>query len=234
MIKEFLTVVIPCKNEESYIIKTLESLGRQEYSNGLRVIVADANSTDSTRQLIEQFKTTSKLSIEIIEGGSVSVGRNAGASLATTMWILFLDADAQLLDPKTLFNCIYAIKFQNCDLISCTVKPAEPNLKVWIAHKLFRLTQFFLPETFCPGVFFLIRRSRYISLGKFDESVQHSEDYLLSRNIPKSKFLILSDGVTQDDRRFKKMGYFGMFKFIFNNYLNRKRIDHFRKNINYW
>jgi glycosyltransferase involved in cell wall biosynthesis len=234
MIKDILSIIIPCKNEESYIIKTLESIERQKYSEGLRVIIADANSTDSTRSLIGDFAKTSKLSIEIIDGGPVAVGRNAGANLVTTNWLLFIDADTQLLNPETLFNCVYRTVFGNYDVVTCTVKPAEPNAKVWIAHKLFRVTQSILPESFCPGVFFLIRKSTYLKFGKFDESVQHSEDYLLSRNIAKAKFLILADGVTQDDRRFKKMGYFGMFKFIFNNYRNRKNLDHFRQNINYW
>lgn len=234
MIKDSLTIIIPCKNEEAYIIKTLKSIERQKYSEGLRVIIADANSTDSTRSLINDFAKNSKLSIEIIDGGPVAVGRNAGANLATTNWLLFIDADTQLLYPKTLINCVYHTVFGTYDLITCTVKPAEPNVKVWIAHKLFRLVQAILPESFCPGVFFLIKKSAYIKFDKFDESVHHSEDYLLSKNIEKSRFLILPDGVTQDDRRFKKMGYFGMFKFIFNNYINRKNLDHFRKSINYW
>ena len=234
MIKDSLTIIIPCKNEEAYIIKTLESIERQKYSEGLRVIIADANSTDSTRSLINDFAKNSKLSIEIIDGGPVAVGRNTGANLATTNWLLFIDADTQLLNPETLVNCVYHTVFGTYDLITCTVKPAEPNAKVWIAHKLFRLVQAILPESFCPGVFFLIKKSTYIKFDKFDESVHHSEDYLLSKNIEKSQFLILSDGVTQDDRRFKKMGYFGMFKFIFNNYINRKNLDHFRKSINYW
>jgi glycosyltransferase involved in cell wall biosynthesis len=234
MIKDSLTIIIPCKNEEAYIIKTLESIERQRYSEGLRVIIADANSTDSTRSLINDFAKNSKLSIAIIDGGPVAVGRNAGANLATTNWLLFIDADTQLLNPETLVNCVHHTVFGTYDLITCTVKPAEPNAKVWIAHKLFRLVQAILPESFCPGVFFLIKKSTYIKFDKFDESVHHSEDYLLSKNIEKSRFLILSDGVTQDDRRFKKMGYFGMFKFIFNNYINRKNLDHFRKSINYW
>jgi glycosyltransferase involved in cell wall biosynthesis len=234
MIKDILTIIIPCKNEEAYIIKTLESIERQKYSEGLRVIIADANSTDSTRSLIKDFATNSKLFVEIIDGGPVAVGRNAGADLVNTNWLLFIDADTQLLNPETLFNCVYHTIFGTYDLITCTVKPAEPNAKVWIAHKLFRMVQAIIPESFCPGVFFLIRKSTYLQFGKFDESVQHSEDYLLSRNISKDQFLILSDGVTQDDRRFKKMGYFGMFKFILTNYINRKNLDHFRKNINYW
>jgi glycosyltransferase involved in cell wall biosynthesis len=56
MIKEYLSIVIPCKNEEFYILKTLESIQQQNFSNELQIIIADAQSTDKTRELINQFK----------------------------------------------------------------------------------------------------------------------------------------------------------------------------------
>ena len=37
--------------------------------------------------------------LEVIEGGLPSVGRNAGARLATTPYVLFLDADVELPEP---------------------------------------------------------------------------------------------------------------------------------------
>ena len=52
MIKEYLSIVIPCKNEEFYILKTLESIQQQNFSNELQIIIADAQSTDKTRELI--------------------------------------------------------------------------------------------------------------------------------------------------------------------------------------
>jgi predicted glycosyltransferase involved in capsule biosynthesis len=91
-----------------------------------------------------------------------------------------------------------------------------------------------MPESFSTGVFFMIGRDRFYKLGGFDESVHQSEDYLLSRKINKKRFSIINNHVGQDDRRYKKMGYFGMVKMVIKNWVNRNDIEHFRKNINYW
>ena len=61
-----------------------------------------------------------------------------------------------------------------------------------------------------------------------------SEDFLLTRKFPMSSFTVLKDRITQDDRRFKKMGYFGFTKLVMINYLKRNNIDHFRRDFGYW
>lgn len=80
----------------------------------------------------------------------------------------------------------------------------------------------------------LIRKKTFEELGGFDETLHQSEDYFLSRKIPKREFKILDCYVGQDNRRFKKMGYLGMIKMMFNNLLNRNNINHFKKDIGYW
>ena len=103
MINKLVTIVIPCKNEELYIGKTLQSISDQIKVNKLRVIIADANSTDNTRQVIARCqKQLSNLRIEIIDGGPVAVGRNKGAELVTTPYVLFIDADTELVEPDIL------------------------------------------------------------------------------------------------------------------------------------
>ena len=55
MIKDYLSIVIPCKNEENYIKRTLNEISIQSGISGTRVIIADGGSTDSTLQKIEEF-----------------------------------------------------------------------------------------------------------------------------------------------------------------------------------
>ncbi len=100
MIKDYLSIVIPCKNEENYIRRTLEEISLQFGIRGTRVIVPDGGSTDSTLQKIGEFVKSedTKLNIEVIEGGTVSVGRNRGAAMVKTPFILFLDADITFTD----------------------------------------------------------------------------------------------------------------------------------------
>ena len=80
----------------------------------------------------------------------------------------------------------------------------------------------------------MISRVRFLSLRGFDEEVTHSEDYLLSRKIPRNRFKIVDGYIGQDDRRFKKMGYFVFFWFLIKNYMNKNNREWFINDVGYW
>src|ERR1700730_9692275 len=97
-----LTIVIPAKNEAKLIPRLLTSLTTQDYSkmSSTRVLVADAHSTDGTPDIVVSFR--GRLNVRVISGGMPSVGRNHGAALADTPYVLFLDADVELAHPSVL------------------------------------------------------------------------------------------------------------------------------------
>jgi glycosyltransferase involved in cell wall biosynthesis len=233
-ISELITIVIPCKNEEKYIGKTLSSISGQLGVDGIRVIVADANSTDRTREIIgECQKKLNKLNIEIIEGGPVSVGRNRGASLVETPYVLFIDADTELIEHDIISQAAFFTASYH--LITCKTVSSSTSIKSKVIFRAFNFMRACLMvKPFCTGVFFLTSMDRFVHLGGFDETVTNSEDYLLSKKYRGFEFLIMNRRVTQDDRRFKNMGYFKFLKMLCLNYLNRNDLNHFRKNINYW
>ena len=104
MIKDILTIVIPCKNERDIISFTLKLLDKQVGIHGTKVIIADA-SDDLTREIIKNTYCP-HLDIEIIDGGFPSVARNNGAKLVETPYVLFLDADIFLHDTETIYACV--------------------------------------------------------------------------------------------------------------------------------
>jgi glycosyltransferase involved in cell wall biosynthesis len=234
MIKDVLSIVIPCKNEEDYILETLSSIQKQKGALDLKVIIADAKSTDRTRDLIRLFAEKSILDIKIIDGGSVSYGRNFGASLVDTKYILFIDADTILYDDDIIQKTVKAIRNKKYDIVTCKIRSNSKSLASKLTFKTFNLIQRLMPDTFSTGVYMAVKKSDFDRLGGFDETVHQSEDYLFSKQYDKKKFKILNSFVGQDDRRFKKLGYFGMIKLMFNNYINRNNIDHFRRDTNYW
>jgi glycosyltransferase involved in cell wall biosynthesis len=91
-----LTIVIPAKNEARLIPRLLESLSRQDYKKmrNTKVLVTDAGSTDGTPEIVLGFKD--RLQVSVIPGGLPARGRNAGAALADTPYVLFVDADVEL------------------------------------------------------------------------------------------------------------------------------------------
>lgn len=234
MICKLVTIVIPCKNEEQYIGKTLQSISEQIGVSKLRVIIADANSTDDTLKVIKKHqKRLSNLRIEVIEGGPVAVGRNRGAELVTTPYVLFIDADTELIQPDTLLLAVDQLDDYN--LVTCKVHSSASTFKSHLIFKTFNfLRKYLISKPFCTGIFFLTSVDDFNHYGKFDETVTNSEDYLLSRQYPKQGFCILDRYATQDDRRFKYMGYGKFLKMMFMNFINRNNIEYFQKDINYW
>src|SRR5580700_9016704 len=101
-----LTIVIPAKNEAKLIPRLLTSLTNQDYSkmSSTRVLVADANSTDGTPEIVMGFRD--RLNVSVIRGGMPSVGRNLGAAHAESTYVLFLDADIELAHPSVVRRAV--------------------------------------------------------------------------------------------------------------------------------
>lgn len=231
--KEIFTIIIPSKNEEKYIYKTLTSISTQIGIDDIKIIIADANSTDNTLIEIQRAdEDFDNLNIQIIKGGNVSYGRNQGAKISKTPFLIFMDADSVLLNNDILLETY--LNITNYDLITVKQKSITTNFMdnlIWIVFDFIRNI---MNESFSTGCYFVIGKSKFNELGGFDETVIQSEDYLLSRNIPKSKFKILNKWVGQDDRRFKKIGYIKFIKIVLMNWLNRNNYEWFKKDNGYW
>jgi len=227
-----LTIVIPCKNEEKYIGNLLKSLSYQKNIEGVKIIIADAGSTDLTVEIIGSY--SDRLDITIIAGGLPAIGRNNGAKISNTKYILFIDADAEIFSKDMIYKSIVKMESKNLDLLASKLN--SDNFIVKLLYKvnniLILLSKFDNP--FCVGIYMMVRSDAFNSLGGFPEDVAHCEDYLLSKRFNKKKFGIINQSVYSDNRRFKKMGYWKMVKYIYRNTLNRNNYDYFKKNINYW
>lgn len=229
-----ITIVVPCKNEENYIHHLLESL-RLQYIGNTRIIIADC-STDNTRKVIKD--NSYSLNVEIIEGGPVSVAKNNGARLATTPYILFIDADVRFFKSNVIKDAVKEIESKNLDLIGAKIKCYDRDSRAKIGFTIFntinQALKFFSP--FAVGAFMLTRRDRFEEFGGFPEQFLTSEDYFLSRKYSPRKFRIVKHHFGQDSRRFKKMGYLGMGKYLIKNFINRNNKAYWDSldNSKYW
>ena len=214
-----VTIVVPCKNEEKYIQHLLDSLRIQNLSN-TKIIIADC-STDNTRQVIKD--NSYSLNVEIIQGGPVSLAKNNGARLVTTPYILFIDADVRFFKNNVIQDAVNKIKSMNLDLIGLNIKCYDKDPRAIIGFTIFNTVNYALKffSPFAVGAFMLTRRDKFEEFGGFPEQLSTSEDYFLSRKYSPKKFRIIKHHVGQDSRRFKKMGYFGMGKYLFINFVNR-------------
>jgi glycosyltransferase involved in cell wall biosynthesis len=235
MLKDKLTIVIPCKNEEKYIAHLLNSLHEQIGIHDVRIIIADI-STDNTRQVIEENKKD--LDVVVIEGGPVSKAKNNGADLVTTPYILFIDSDVRFFNNLVISDTIALLEKENLDLIGLNIKCYDNDHVANVSFSIFnivnKIMSNFIP--FAVGAYMLTRTEKFYELGGFPEKYPTSEDFHLSKKYDVKKFKIANHYFGQDSRRFKKMGYFGMTWYLIKNFINRNN-ESYWKNLDgnkYW
>lgn len=90
-----ISIVIPCKNEEKYISRCIDSLLRQE---GMvldrEIIVVDNGSTDNTLKILEKYG--SEITFYVKPDLSIAELRNFGVEKSIKEWIAFVDADVEV------------------------------------------------------------------------------------------------------------------------------------------
>ena len=231
-----VTIIIPCRNEEKYIGHLLYSLSQQLGIEGVRIIVADADSTDNTLTVVNMWKQ-SMPNIEIIKGGTVSVGRNNGAKLATTPYILFLDADVRFFDDMAIYDALFTMRHMGLDLMTLKIKNYGKDIRASFLFWAFNIINKIMTKktSFAIGAFFLTRRDKFEEFGGFPNKYDTSEDYILSKQYDPESFRIGEHYFGQDERRFKKLGYLGMLWYMTTNFFNRHNLAHFEKaKVDYW
>lgn len=231
-LKEKITIVIPCKNEQNYLPNLIVDISRQTGISGTRVIIADAQSTDGTRHRIrmQQMVFKNHLRIELIEGGPVAQGRNRGLALVQTPYTVFIDADARLTHRDQLQATAKLLKTHT--LVGAALRGT--NFRSSLAYALFNLCNRILSNfrPFAVGSFFATHTEEIRRLGTWDETLVHSEDWELSGKYSPLAYKLCPHPIQVDDRRFKKQGYFGMAKMMLLSLL--RGTDYRRQDNGYW
>jgi glycosyltransferase involved in cell wall biosynthesis len=166
-----LSIVIPTLNEEKYLPHLLGSLENQTFQD-FEVLVADADSHDATRDIAANH------GCQVVSGGRIAEGRNAGARQARGEYVLFLDADVTL-DPLFLEELISQIIKKRLDVASGFITPDSNKIldKVMVTTSNFWhfSIQHFYPHA--SGFYIVARKSLHDEIGGFDEELFLTEDH---------------------------------------------------------
>ncbi len=93
----FVSIVIPCRNEEKYIERCLDSILKFDYpSELLEILVVDGMSVDGTRAIIQRFMTVHK-NIHLLDNlrGTVPYAMNQGVINSKGDYIVRIDAHCE-------------------------------------------------------------------------------------------------------------------------------------------
>lgn len=167
-----LSIIIPTKDEAEYLPILLASI-RKQTQQPKEIIVADAWSTDKTREIAESFGA------KVVDGGMPGPGRNRGAAAATGEYILFLDADVILDDPQFLEKSMAEMIKRKLDFATSRIVPLSHNVFDVFTHHFYNFYTRLVANIFphAPGFCIFARRAKHNEIGGFDETVLFCEDH---------------------------------------------------------
>jgi len=124
-----LSVVVPIYNVSDYVAKAAQCLAEQAHEL-LEVIAVDDGSTDGSLDVFLQ----NMIGVDVVaisqKNSGLSSARNAGIQVATSEYILFLDADDFLL-PNAVENILGLLECESPDVIF-------GRYLMWTPHSGFR------------------------------------------------------------------------------------------------
>lgn len=119
-----VSIIIPIKNEERYIERSLGSVLDQEYpSNCIEILVVDGNSTDHTRELISNLAHTSPFPVLIIDNptGIVPKALNIGLRQAKGDIIIRVDGHCEI-QPDYVSTCVQQLHKKEIDCVGGSIE----------------------------------------------------------------------------------------------------------------
>jgi glycosyltransferase involved in cell wall biosynthesis len=165
-----VSIIIPALNEERMLLRLLDSIKAQDFDD-YEIILADAHSTDRTREVAAEY------GCRIVDGGLPAVGRNAGAAAAQGEFLFFLDADVVL--PQGFMRNVYnEMQDRYFDLATCEIRPLSDYRLDRVLHRMINLAVVLNlridPKAF--GFCIFVTRRLFRRVGGFDETIYVAED----------------------------------------------------------
>jgi hypothetical protein len=175
-----VTVVIPCFNQGRYLSAALRSVQRQSYGGTVETVVVDDGSTDNTA---DEARRAGVVLVSQPNLG-VSMARNAGMRVARGDYIIFLDADDELMPDAVAsgaaalaarpdVSCVVR-RCQSIDSESRLVPTTHPAVDhddlygEWLQHNF----------VWTPGAA-VFRRQSLEAIGGFAPNIDAAADYRL-------------------------------------------------------
>lgn len=121
-----ISFVVPVYNVEKYIVRCIQSLVRQTYSN-IEIILVNDGSTDKSGFLCEKMYATDNRVIVINqENGGLSAARNTGIQYASGDYIILVDGD-DYIHPQMAEILHDVAVTSDSDIVSCQMQLIEED-----------------------------------------------------------------------------------------------------------
>ncbi|NCO89151.1 hypothetical protein AUK04_01255 [Candidatus Roizmanbacteria bacterium CG2_30_33_16] len=173
----FFSIIIPTLNEEQCLPRLLEDLQNQNIRN-FEVIVVDGGSSDMTITIPSHFPQL-KIRCYKIKKSNVSIQRNFGAGKSQGKYLVFLDADSQIIRGFCK-NLQHTIKMKPSLVYIPKILPEDKNIHSRLIFELvniiIELSQL-MPRPFSSGGNMIWEKNFFSLVGGFDEKLFLAEDH---------------------------------------------------------
>ena len=123
-VKDLLSVIIPVYNVEKYLVRCLESVRKQTYTN-LEIILVDDGSKDTSGTICDKYaKLDSRIKVVHQKNRGLSGARNRGMEEVTGAFVAFLDSD-DWLEPDIYRKLIEIMQEKQLDIAACSVSETD-------------------------------------------------------------------------------------------------------------
>ena len=177
--KNLVDVILPAYNSERFIIKTVNSIINQTYTNW-RIIIIDDASTDKTLVLLNSFYKSflykkKILIIKNLTNKGQAYSRNIGLENAKSEFVAFIDSDDIWMRQK-LEKQIKFMKTFNYDFTYTDYKVSKDNIsKIVYVPMSYNYSQFVLNTSIATST--MVIKTKIIS-NFFPINIRLCEDYL--------------------------------------------------------
>ena len=193
-----VSVIIPCRDEERFVSKCLDSIIKQDYpKENLEVLVVDGKSEDRTKEIVKEYSQKYSF-IRLLENPQkfTPFGLNIGIKEAKGKVIVRMDSHAEY--PKDYISkCVRYLKESGTDNIGGVIKtlPAKDTLNakaiaISLSH-FFGAASFFRlgseksreVDTVFGGCY---KREVFDKIGLFNEDLLRSQDLEFNLRLKKA------------------------------------------------
>lgn len=175
------SVIIACYNAEHTLAETLASL-RNQNETEWEAICVDDGSSDATRELLNTAaQSDPRIRVVSQQNAGPSRARNAGAALAQSDWLAFLDADDIWLPQKLSATAQAAAGNPDVSALYSQVAFFDPGTGATTTTSSTRegitvLTRLLGENPVCTLSNLTVRRDAFFEVGQFREDMRYSED----------------------------------------------------------
>ncbi len=190
-----LSVVIPVYNDPDGIRQTLRSLVDQRNPPSYEVRAVDNDSTDHTKETVEEFATDYPelvFSDSETDVQSSYAARNTGIEQASGEIIVFLDAD-ETVGETYLRDVVRRFDESEVDYLGCNVQMYIPDGEdtIWARYDVamgLPVEHYLRTKQFAPTCALVVRREVVEQVGLFDETLVSGGDKEFGNRVAREGF----------------------------------------------